>query len=51
MNPLVYVCEGFRAALTTTPTMSLWAVYPVLIGLTALFTTIGIRFFRQRVID
>ncbi len=26
-------------------------VYPVLIGLTALFTTIGIRFFRRRVID
>ena len=51
VNPLVYVCEGFRAALTTSPTMSLWAVYPVLIGLTALFTTIGIRFFRRRVID
>ncbi len=51
VNPLVYVCEGLRAALTTTPTMSLWAVYPVLIGLTVLFTTIGIRFFRQRVID
>ena len=28
INPLVYMCEGFRAALTTgTPHMSLWAVY------------------------
>jgi len=51
VNPLVYVCEGFRAALTTAPTMSLWVVYPVLVGLTAFFTTVGIRFFRHRVID
>ena len=28
INPLVYMCEGFRAALTSgTPHMSLWAVY------------------------
>ena len=28
VNPLVYMCEGFRAALTTgVPHMSLWAVY------------------------
>jgi ABC-2 type transport system permease protein len=49
-NPLVYVSEGFRAALTNTPTMSLWAVYPVLIGLTGLFSFIGMRNFRKRVI-
>jgi ABC-2 type transport system permease protein len=49
-NPLVYVSEGFRAALTKTPTMSLWAVYPVLIGLTGLFSFIGMRNFRKRVI-
>ena len=50
MNPLVYVSEGFRAALTDVPTMSLWAVYPVVIGFTVLFGAIGIRFFRRRVI-
>jgi ABC-2 type transport system permease protein len=50
VNPLVYVSEGFRAALTDVPTMSLWAVYPVVIGFTVLFGTIGIRFFRRRVI-
>lgn len=49
-NPLVYVTEGFRAALTNAPTMSLWAVYPMLIALTALFTTIALRNFRKRVI-
>ena len=50
VNPLVYVTEGFRAALTNTPTMSLWAIYPMLIGLTVLFTFIGLRNFRKRVI-
>lgn len=50
VNPLVYVSEGFRAALTDVPTMSLWAVYPVVIGFTLLFGAIGIRFFRRRVI-
>ena len=49
-NPLVYVTEGFRAALTNAPTMSLWAIYPMLIVLTALFTTIALRNFRKRVI-
>ena len=49
-NPLVYVTEGFRAALTNAPTMSMWAVYPMLIVLTALFTTIALRNFRKRVI-
>jgi ABC-2 type transport system permease protein len=49
-NPLVYVTEGFRAALTNAPTMSLWAIYPMLIALTALFTFIGLRNFRKRVI-
>jgi ABC-2 type transport system permease protein len=50
VNPLVYVSEGFRAALTDVPTMSLWAVYPVVIGFGLLFGAIGIRFFRRRVI-
>ena len=37
VNPLVYMSEGFRAALTTVGHMSLWAVYPALIGFTAFF--------------
>ena len=41
VNPLVYMCEGFRAALTTSSHMSLWAVYGALIGFSALFTWLG----------
>jgi ABC-2 type transport system permease protein len=50
-NPLVYMSEGFRAALTPVPSMSLWAVYLVLIGFTALFTWIGLKTFRRRVLS
>ena len=50
INPLVYMCEGFRAALTPAPHMSLWAIYGVLVGFTALFLFVGIRFFSKRVI-
>lgn len=51
VNPLVYMCEGFRAALTTAPHMSLWVVYPVMIGFSVLFTTVGVRSFERRVIS
>jgi ABC-2 type transport system permease protein len=50
-NPLVYMCEGFRAALTNTPHMSLWAVYSVMIAFSALFTWLGITGFRRRVVS
>ena len=50
-NPLVYMCEGFRAALTTTPHMSLWAVYGALIGFSVLFTWLGVKGFRRRVLS
>ena len=43
VNPLVYMSEGFRAALTAVPHMSLLAIYPVLIGFTALFTWVGVK--------
>ena len=50
-NPLVYMCEGFRAALTTSSHMSLWAVYGALIGFSALFTWLGITGFKRRVLS
>ncbi len=50
INPLVYLTEGFRAALTPVPHMSLIAVYGVLIGFTAVFTWFGIKGFTKRVI-
>jgi ABC-2 type transport system permease protein len=50
-NPLVYISEGFRAALTNSPHMSLWAIYGALIGFAALFTWLGINGFKRRVLS
>lgn len=50
-NPLVYLCEGFRACLTDVPTMSLWVIYPVTLAFIAVFTLTGIHFFRKRVLS
>jgi ABC-2 type transport system permease protein len=50
-NPLVYISEGYRAALTDSPTMSLWAVYGALLGFAALFTWLGINGFKRRVLS
>lgn len=51
INPLIYINEGFRAALTSSNHMSLWAVYPALIGFCALFLWLGVQNFKRRVID
>jgi ABC-2 type transport system permease protein len=51
VNPLVYMCEGFRAALTPASHMSLWAVYGALVGFSALFTWLGIGGFKRRVLS
>jgi ABC-2 type transport system permease protein len=51
INPLIYVNEGMRAAFTNTPHMHLYIVYPVIVGFSALFLTIGIRAFRGRVLS
>jgi ABC-2 type transport system permease protein len=51
INPLVYMCEGFRAALTTgTPHMSLWAVYGALALFAVVLTWIGIDGFERRTV-
>ena len=50
-NPLIYVTEGFRAALTRSPHMHLYAVYPVMVGFCALFLWLGIKGFRKRVLS
>jgi ABC-2 type transport system permease protein len=49
-NPLIYVTEGFRSALTTSKHMHLFILYPVLIGFCALFLWQGIAGFRRRVL-
>ncbi len=51
INPLIYVNEGMRAALTNAPHMHLFVIYPVLTGFLALFLGIGLRNFRRRVLS
>jgi ABC-2 type transport system permease protein len=51
VNPQIYVAEGLRAGLTPLSHMHLYVVYPVLIGFTAVFLTLGIRRFRGRVLS
>jgi ABC-2 type transport system permease protein len=51
VNPLIYVNEGMRAALTDAPHMHLYVVYPVLGGFLALFLSLGLRNFRRRVLS
>ena len=51
LNPLVYVSEGFRAALVGgIPHMSLWAVYGGLITFATLLTWLGLAGFKKRVL-
>jgi len=51
LNPLVYVNEGMRAALTNIPHMHLYIIYPVLITFATVFLTLGLRNFRRRVLS
>lgn len=50
VNPLVYLSEGFRAALTPADHMSLLAVYPVLLGFTGVLGWRALTQFRGRVL-
>ena len=51
VNPLIYVTEGFRAALTTAVHMPLYVIYPVLVAFCVLFLWAGCRGFHRRVIS
>jgi ABC-2 type transport system permease protein len=51
VNPLIYVTEGFRAALTTSTHMHLYVIYPVLVGLCVFFLWLGIKGFNKRVLS
>jgi ABC-2 type transport system permease protein len=51
VNPLVYVAEGLRGALTPeVPHMSLVAVGAALLALTLLFGALGLRSFQRRAV-
>jgi ABC-2 type transport system permease protein len=52
VNPMVYMTEGLRAALTPgIGHMPLWAVLLALVGGTLVFGYLGVRTFRNRVIN
>lgn len=51
VNPLIYINEGMRAALTEAPHMHLYIVYPVLIGFLVVFLGLGLRNFRRKVLS
>jgi ABC-2 type transport system permease protein len=58
VNPLIYVTEGMRAALTNvnifpnphSAHMHLYVIYPALLGALSLFLYLGLRGFRRRVL-
>ncbi|MBX6721693.1 MAG: ABC transporter permease [Dactylosporangium sp.] len=50
VNPLLYVNEGMRAAFTDASHMSLYAIYPVLVGFSVAFLALGLLKFRRRVL-
>jgi ABC-2 type transport system permease protein len=52
LNPLVYMSEGFRAGLSIGVVhMALPAVYGALVGFALLFTVLGVRGFKKRVLS
>src|ERR1700761_6143061 len=52
INPMVYMTEGLRAALTPTlGHMPLWAILVALIGGTAVFGALAVRSFHNRVVN
>jgi ABC-2 type transport system permease protein len=51
VNPLIYVNEGMRAAFTNAPHIHLYIIYPVLVGFSAIFLSIGLRNFRRKVLS
>lgn len=50
VNPLIYISEGFRMALTGIPHMSAWGIYTALVGFTAVLSWLGIAGFKRRVL-
>ena len=50
LNPLIYVNEGIRAAITEASHMHLYIVYPMLLLFCTLFLALGIHGFKRRVL-
>jgi ABC-2 type transport system permease protein len=50
INPLIYISEGFRMALTGIPHMSAFGIYGALIGFSVGLSWLGISGFKRRVL-
>jgi len=51
VNPLVYMCEGFRLGLTRDAShMPIWAIYVGMITFAVVLSWVGIDGFRRRVL-
>jgi len=50
INPLIYISEGFRMALTDIPHMSAFGIYGALVGFTIGLSWLGISGFTKRVL-
>ncbi len=52
VNPLIYLSEGMRLALTEDiPHMAVWGIYVAIVAFTALFLKLGIDGFKKRVLS
>ena len=52
VNPLIYLSEGMRLALTKdVPHMAVWAIYVTIVGFTGVFLKLGIDGFKKRVLS
>jgi ABC-2 type transport system permease protein len=52
INPLIYLSEGMRLALTKDiPHMQVWAIYVAVVAFTAVFLKLGVDGFKKRVLS
>jgi ABC-2 type transport system permease protein len=50
INPLIYINDGMRAALTDATHMHLYIIYPAIVAFSVVFLTLGLRNFRRKVL-
>ena len=50
VNPLIYINEGMRAALTNAEHMHLYVIYPAIAAFSVIFLVLGLRNFRSKVL-
>jgi len=50
INPLIYINEGMRAALTNAVHMHLYVIYPAIVAFSVIFLVLGLRNFRHKVL-